>query len=139
MNLAKRNPLNFPRLSNLFDDDWFALKAFEKNQKAAINVVEADNKFEVEVIVPGFKKEDINISIENNVLTVSAETKSETEESDKNYIRKEYNASAFTRSFSLPENADQENIAAKYNDGILKLTIEKTDTESSLKKEIQID
>lgn len=92
----------------------------------------------MEVVPPGLKKEDFNISIENGVLCISGKTESEQEEKDKNYVRKEYSASSFSRSFTLPDNTDEDSIAANYNDGILKLTINKTEVESSVKKEIDI-
>lgn len=138
MELTKRNLLGFPQLSNFFNDDWFDMKPFKQSVPAAINVVDNKNNYEVEVVAPGLKKEDFNISIENGVLCISGKTESEQEEKDKNYVRKEYSASSFSRSFTLPDNTDEDSIAANYNDGILKLTINKTEVENAVKKEIDI-
>lgn len=133
MNLVKRNLFSLPQLSNFFDNDWLTVKPFKQDWPAAINVADNENNYKVEVVASGLKKEDFNISVEKGVLTVSGKT-----EEDKNYIRKEYSASAFSRSFTLPGNTDDESIIANYNDGILKLTINKTEAETTTKKEIAI-
>jgi len=138
MQLAKRNLFGLPQLTNFFDDDWFNMKSFKQDLPAAINVVDNEKNYEVEVVAPGLKKEDFNISIENGVLCISGKTEKETEEKEKNYVRKEYSASSFSRSFTLPDNTDEESIAANYNDGILKLTINKNEVETVAKKEIEI-
>ena len=106
----------------------------------AVNISEDDKSFCVDVVVPGFKKEDFKVNIEDDVLTISAETKSETNDEDKSkqYSRREYNYSSFTRSFRLPENAKDDDVSATYNDGILKLTIPKTENPVKAKKEITV-
>jgi len=139
MNLVKRNLFSLPHLSNFLDEDWLSVKPFKQDWPAAINVSENEKNYEVEVIAPGLKKEDFNISVENGVLSVSGETATKNEEENKNYIRKEYSASSFSRSFSLPEGTNEESIAANYNDGILKLTIDKAPTAPGIKKEIAIE
>jgi len=138
MNLVKRNVFSLPQLSNFFDDDWFNIKPFKQDWPAAINVAENEKNYEIEVVAPGLKKEDFNVSIENGVLTISGETKTEKEEKDKNYIRKEYSASSFSHSFTVPGNTDEDSVNANYNDGILKMTIDKTKVENTTKKEIAI-
>lgn len=138
MQIAKRNLFGLPQLTNFFDDDWFKIKSLKQDWPAAINVVDNEKNYEVEVVAPGLKKDDFNISIENGVLCISGKTETENEEKEKNYVRKEYSASSFSRSFTLPDNTDEESIAANYNDGILKLTINKTEAEIVAKKEIEI-
>src|SRR4051812_3194303 len=106
----------------------------------AVNISEDEKSYWVDVVVPGFKKEDFKVNIEDDVLTISAETKNESSEEDKNkqYSRREYNYSSFTRSFRLPENAKDDEVSASYNDGILKLTIPKTEHQVKAKKEVQV-
>lgn len=76
---------------------------------------------------PGLKKEDFRIEVKNNVLTVSSEKKEEKEQKDDegNYLRKEFSYQSFSRSFSLPQNADEDAIDASYGDGILHIRINK--------------
>lgn len=92
----------------------------------AVNVLEFDDKFLVEMAVPGFKKTDFDVSLDNKILTISAETKSENEEvKDDQYTRKEFGYSSFKRLFTLPEKIDNDKILAKYEDGILKVALPK--------------
>ena len=92
-------------------------------------------------IVPGMKKEDFKISLDRNILTISSEQNSETEEKNENgkYTRREFNYNAFSRSFTLPSQVvDAENIAASYTDGILKIVIPKKVKEENAVKTIEI-
>ena len=77
--------------------------------------------------VPGMKKEDFKVEIDNNMLTISSEKEEQKEETRKkdNYIRKEFNYQSFFRSFSLPEYIDEDKVEASYKDGILHVTIAK--------------
>jgi HSP20 family protein len=94
----------------------------------SVNITEEKDGFLIEVAAPGLKKEDFNIELEGNLLTISSEKESETKEGDESkdkFFRREYSYSSFTRSFTLPENTDAEKISAKYADGVLKLNIAK--------------
>ncbi|MBD3635899.1 MAG: Hsp20/alpha crystallin family protein [Crocinitomicaceae bacterium] len=91
----------------------------------AVNISEDDNNFDISVAVPGMNKEDFNISIDDGVMTISAETKSENEEKEENFTRREYNYSSFERRFTLPENAKEDAVEASYKNGILKIQIPK--------------
>jgi HSP20 family protein len=103
-----------------FDSDWM-----KKLPVPAVNVRETDKAFEVEVAAPGLTKKDFKITAENGLLTISSERNEEREEKEKDYTRKEFSYSAFSRSFSLPENINEDDIKARYEDGILKLDISK--------------
>ncbi len=89
----------------------------------AVNISEQDNQYLVSLAAPGMKKNDFKIEVDGNMLTISSEKEESTEETDKKFTRKEYNYSSFSRSFSLPEEIKQENIQAKYEDGVLKVTL----------------
>lgn len=148
MTLIKRNP-NVPVFANFFDD-FFAKDLFNWNDKnfadfgntlPSVNVKETDQNFDIELAVPGMKKEDFKINLNRNILTISSEQKSETEEKDQNgkYTRREFNYSSFSRSFTLPaEVVDSENIEANYAEGILKIMIPKKQTEVNSVKTIEI-
>lgn len=92
----------------------------------AVNVLDTANDYLVEMAVPGLKKSDFNISVDNLLLSISAEVKSEYENIDnENYTRREFGYSSFKRTFTLPESVETDKISAKYDDGILKVTLPK--------------
>lgn len=92
----------------------------------SINFSEEKDRYLIDVAAPGLQKDDFNISIDGNVLTISCEKESEVKEKETdNYTRREYNYSSFVRKITLPELADSKSIAAKYTDGVLKLSISK--------------
>jgi len=131
MDLVKRNNSNglFPSLmEELFRPDWAGGQNVNNGTRAVppVNIKETDHAYEVELSAPGKKKDDFNIDVENELLTISAEFKSEnsTEENGK-YTRKEFSYSSFRRSFTLPETIKEDDIKASYEDGILKITLPK--------------
>lgn len=92
----------------------------------AVNVLDTANDYLVKMAVPGLKKSDFNISVDNLLLSISAEVKSEYENVDnENYTRREFGYSSFKRTFTLPESVETDKISAKYDDGILKVTLPK--------------
>jgi HSP20 family protein len=103
-----------------------------------VDIVETADAFEVHLAVPGISKEDFKIELNDNYLTVSGERKFSTEKKDKNYHTIETQYGAFNRSFSLPDNVDASKINAKYNNGILELTIPK-DEKKALKQTIKVN
>lgn len=118
---------------SLFKDDFFT-----RNTMPAVNVKDNKTDYEIELAAPGFKKEEFKVNVENGILSITGESKGEKEEKDSNYTRKEFQYNSFTRSFSLPENADPEAINAKYEDGLLKLIIVKKNGTSTKKKEVEV-
>jgi HSP20 family protein len=108
---------------NIFADDFLRMR---KNWMPAVNIRDEKKTFEIEVAAPGLKKEDFKIRVENGMLFISAEREENREETEAAYTRKEFSYHSFERSFAIPENADPDSIAAKYDDGILKLTVKKT-------------
>ena len=92
----------------------------------SVNIKETEGSFDVEMVAPGFEKGDFNIDLNNKVLTISSEKKEEKEEKDgEKYTRQEFSYQSFSRSFTLPETADDEKISAKYENGILSVSIPK--------------
>jgi HSP20 family protein len=102
-----------------------------------VNTREGDSSFYIDVDLPGVKKDDIKVDLEKNVLTISGERKTKEEVKEEDYYKVETSFGKFSRSFTLPDNADVENIEAKSIDGVLELVIPKLD-ESRSKKVISI-
>ena len=86
-----------------------------------MNITEQKVKYLVSLAAPGLKKDDFKIDVDGNMLTISCEKEEKKEEKEARYTRKEYSYSAFSRSFTLPEEINKEKIEAKYEDGILKI------------------
>jgi HSP20 family protein len=139
-NNGQRKHLVSPRftdvLETFFNDQY--LNAAPAAKAPAVNIIESENGFDIELAVPGLKKEDFKINIEKNLLTVSAEVKKEEAAVTKNYSKKEFSFNSFSRSFTLPETIDQNNIEAAYTDGILKLTIAKKEEAKLQPREISV-
>lgn len=109
------------------------------NKGAAVNIREDEKNYFLEFAAPGFEKDEFKINLENQVLTVSAEKKSERKEEAKEYSRREFSYSSFQRSFNLPESVNEEGIKAEYKNGILNVSIPKKEEEAKSKKEITVE
>ncbi|NKI32932.1 Hsp20/alpha crystallin family protein [Croceivirga thetidis] len=126
MSLVKRNQVLFPSLFNdLLSPDWFGGLENGNRNVPAVNIKENDDNFELELAIPGLKKEDVNIEVDESILTISSEARHESESKEANFTRKEFSFSSFKRAFSLPETIDEDKIHAKHEEGILKLTLPK--------------
>jgi HSP20 family protein len=112
-------------MNEVFKPDWFGGMENFGNTFPAVNIRENERDFEVEIAVPGKKKEDFNIEVDNNVLTVSLDYKKEEEAKEENYTRREFSFNSFKRAFTLPETVNEEKINASYTDGILRFTLPK--------------
>ncbi len=126
MNLIKRNTVPFPSIiDELLKPDWLGgMQSFNANVPA-VNIKETDTSFGIELAAPGKTKEDFNIEIDHNVLTISSEEKSEKEENQGKYTRKEFNYSSFRRAFTLPETVNTDSINATYENGVLHVALPK--------------
>lgn len=139
--LERQNQI-FPSFENLFNDFFsndFSLREFAGHMPA-VNVSEKEDKYLVEVSAPGFNKDEFKVEITDGILTISGEHKEEKKEEDKNFSRKEFNYGSFKRSFSLTESVDEDQIGAKYENGILRLQLPKTKpTKLKQIKEIKVE
>ena len=106
--------------------------------KPAVNTREGKEAYHVDVDLPGVKKEDIEINVENNVLTVSGKREAKSEVKEEDYYRIESRYGKFQRSFTLPDKVDTENIRAACEDGVLEVIIPKLQIEKSSAKKIEI-
>lgn len=125
-----RSTEKMPSLFNDFFrpwDEWFEGGGLTSRvlNVPAVNITENKDEFMVSLAIPGMKKEDFNIDIEGNMLTISSEKEETIEEKEDKYTRKEFNYSSFSRSFSLPDEVNMEKIDARYVDGVLKLSLPK--------------
>lgn len=121
----------FPTFADDFFKPWNGWFGNGDSWKAttvpAVNITESKDNYKVSLAAPGLKKSDFSIDIEGNLLTVSSEKEEKKEEKDEKHSRKEYNYSCFSRSFTLPDEVVKDKIEAIYEDGVLKLTLPKTE------------
>lgn len=134
MPLMKRSNTEFPSIPSLLDNfwsrDWMDWSNFNFSNTnttlPAVNIKENDEEFTIELAAPGMKKEDFQIHMDGNTLTISSEKKVENEDKKGQYSRREFSYQSFQRSFTLPEyQADRDKVTARYSDGILQITIPK--------------
>jgi len=111
---------------NNFQDD--KKSSLSDDFSPTINTREGEYAYHIEVDLPGVKKEDINIQVEDNILVVSGERKVKKEMKEENYYKIESSFGSFSRSFSLPEEVDVENIHAENEDGVLEVIVPKLES-----------
>jgi HSP20 family protein len=119
---------------SVFDDDFFrpwnqlfgsSLLNRRQMSMPAVNIDENKDSYILSIAAPGLKKSDFDIDIEGNTISIGCEKEETTEDKDSRHVSKEYNYSSFCRSFTLPENVSRDKIDARYEDGVLKLTLPK--------------
>lgn len=93
----------------------------------AVNIAEQKDSYVVSLAAPGMKKDDFKIDVDGSTLTISAESEETKEEKEERFTRKEFNYTSFTRSFTLPDWINKDKIDASYDNGLLKLTLPKTE------------
>jgi HSP20 family protein len=91
----------------------------------AVNIKESSDNFTLELAIPGMKKSDFTIDVENKVLSIASEVKHEDEETKDHYTRREFGYSSFKRTFTLPDSVESDKVKASYKDGILMITLPK--------------
>lgn len=148
-----------PRFFNCNDLNWFGNHRFHANRRRMycippVNISETDKEFVIEMAAPGYDKKDFNVSVDKNLLSVAAEKNAEAQacgaensearccgsepcNEGRKIFRKEFCVRSFSRTFSLPEGVDVQNIGGSYENGILTLTIPKA-TVVNTKKSVEI-
>lgn len=130
---------------SLFDDFFDSMFSSMDNWSTrvpAVDVEENDKEYTVKAELPGFDENDVNLTVENHVLTLSGKVDEKNEEKDKDnrkYLVRERRVETFERSFSLPEGVDEENISAQFKNGLLTVTLPKTAEKASRKLEVKIN
>ena len=126
--LARINRAYVPAYwDDFYNDKFFSgvTPATKSITSPAVNVHEDEKSFTIELAAPGLSAQDFKIDLENDLLTISSEQEAKKEEVNRNYLRKEFNFSAFKRSFQLPDTIDTENIKASHDAGILRIELPK--------------
>lgn len=124
----------------LFDDDFWGFNGIAPNVNVPVNIRETDKSYELQLVAPGLRKEDLKVGLNGDLLTISFEQHEERNDQSKQdgWIRKEYQHRGFTRSFSLDEAIDAGKIDAKYTDGILHVTLPKKEGSQAISRNIEI-
>lgn len=131
------NNVTSKRFSDIMDEFFNdVVNDRRDNFVPSIDISESDNQFMITAELPGMSKEDIDISLENGRLSISGERSFESEEKGKKFHRVETKYGSFERSFQLPDNVDAESISATYENGLLNISIDKS--EEKVKKQIEI-
>ena len=130
-------------LDRFFDDEFWGFNGISKSPnltQVPVNIRETDKTYELELSAPGLQKQDFRLNLEGDVLTISAEHTEEASKEDKSegWFRKEFKKGQFTRSFNLDDTVDTGKISAKYEDGILYLSIPKKEHAQKVTRSIEI-
>ena len=121
---------------NSFFDDFNRVAPRANVWRPAMDAMENEKSYDISFSIPGFEKDDINISVKNNMLTLKVEKAESTEKEEVNYLIREMARGSYERSLELPENVNTDKISAEYKSGILSLSIPKT--KEALPKEIAV-
>ena len=129
MTLIRRNPMgiNLPEwFEDFFSTEMPDLSSMRRtNSIPAVNIAEQADKYIIQVAAPGYTKDDFSVDVDNNVLSIFSEKKNESNETNGNFTKREFNFSSFRRTFTLHDTANVEGIQAKYENGILVVEISK--------------
>ena len=124
----------------MFDafDDFFRPVFYDEGRDLRTNIKENENGYELEVEMPGYAKDQIKLALENGYLTISASKQSKEEDGKKHYVRKEISESC-SRSYYVGDDVKQEDIKAKYDNGMLTVSVPKSQPKQLQSKFIDID
>ncbi|MBW7869189.1 MAG: Hsp20/alpha crystallin family protein [Brumimicrobium sp.] len=138
MEVTRRNSGFLPSFLGDFTDDFFRTHQPSKFNEAAVNILERENDYVVELAVPGINKQDINIEIDGNKLSISGEAKAQNEVKEENYTLREFSYGSFRRSFTLPKDIDVQSVQADYIDGVLRVIVPKPELKKKIIKKIEV-
>jgi len=130
------NPYVNSIFDNLFNDSFISDRLVTR--VPAVNIAETQEAYKIELAAPGLQKSDFKINVDKNLITISVEKQEESEVEEKLYSKREFSYTSFTRSFSLPETVDYNNIDAKYADGVLTVTVGKKEEAIIAKRLIDV-
>ncbi len=143
MTLIKFEPLRefetiHDRIQRYFDDFTSHGLNFSDSFSPRIDISEEKNQIKVTAEIPGVKKENIKMTLQDNILTIEGEKKKESEQKEENWYRSERIFGSFKRSFTLPAEVDSENVDAKFENGILSVVMKKLETKVQSEKVIEL-
>ena len=129
-------------LNRFFDDEFWGFNGLNTSQhlvQVPVNIQETDKTYELELSAPGLKKQDFRINLEGDTLTISAEhTEAREDKGKENWFRKEFKKGQFSRTFTVDYTIDAGKISARYEDGILQLTIPKKEQARKVTRSVEI-
>lgn len=129
-----------PSINNVFDsiftDSFF--NAREATLVPAVNISETADQYQIELAAPGLSKQDFKVNLERKMLSIAVQKEQVNEQENRNYSRREFSYNSFTRSFTLPDSADEHHIQAKYDNGILLIQIPKKEEAKMSTRQISI-
>ena len=138
-NNKRMNPGMFNFLNDVLSEDSGELQAKSiRKMTPLVNIRETEKTFELDVAVPGFDKKDINVEVAKDILTISSKREEEKIVENDTIKRMEFSYNEFERSFTIPEDADADNINAKSANGVLHITLPKKEEKVNLKKMIKV-
>lgn len=127
-------------VDEFFNGGFFPIRRATSGVWPKVDIVENEDHYTIHAELPGISKSDVKMTVENGVLTIKGEKKEEKKEEKKNrYYYYERSFGSFERSFYLPENVEEKNIEAKYNNGVLEVILKKTEKEKPKALEIKVD
>lgn len=142
---ATRNMFSsfFSDIDRMFENDMFLmpmhLNRFANDTMPAANLRETDKEYAIELAVPGMKRDDFNIEVDEHMLSVSCQREENINEEKDDYTRREYNYSSFSRTFRLPETVVADKIKAQYDNGVLHITVPKAEQKEQRRKRINVE
>ncbi len=125
MNLIRKQAPFFPSLIDDFINQDWNLKTPGSTTLPAVNIKDLEAQFEIELAVPGMKKSDFEIEVEDGLLSISSSLEEEQVTEKGKFTRREFSYNSFKRTFTIPESVDPSNIEAQYSDGVLQLRLPK--------------
>ena len=127
-------------LNRFFNDDFWGIGKIDQQANVPVNLRETDQSYEMSLIAPGLRKEDLKLNVTDDLLTVSYEQKEEhnEEKAEEGWLRKEYKMQTFSRSFRLDDSVDVNKITASYDNGVLHLSLPKKENARRISKTIDI-
>ncbi|MCO5238065.1 MAG: Hsp20/alpha crystallin family protein [Chitinophagaceae bacterium] len=143
--LTKRGSIGLPSVFDDFFKPWNEWFSKDENSwgrslsMPSVNITEDAGGYNVALAAPGLKREDFKIDISGNMITISSEKEESKEEKEKKFTRKEYNYTSFSRSFNLPDDVNEDRIEAKYNDGVLNVSLPRKEELKKNKEKKQIE
>jgi HSP20 family protein len=150
-NLIKRKQHNQPatfgsvidnifqnNLNSFFNDDFWGFDGLNTRSEIPLNIEETENSYILELIAPGLEKKDLQISIADDLLTVSFKHSEESKQENRKWLTQQYMRREFSRTFTLDKSVNTEKIEANYENGILKISIPKSEQTKKLSRTIQI-
>jgi HSP20 family protein len=124
-------------LSNFFDNDFDSLSG-RRRDLPAVNIREGGKFYSIEMALPGMERSDVKIEFEKETLVISSEMAEERNDENDGYSRKEFGRYSFCRSFRVPENVNSDKISATFKNGVLEITLPKSEDEKKINKVIKI-